>query len=237
MNKTLLSTTATALLLISTSVKADGPNIKFYGGAQAGGTFSKTNFKIDSHLNAGGLPVALIDQKLKQDTGDKFFIGGIFSGVRLLFGNFFTGFEAEANWDGMNIKTKAPIQGTGEAWRLELKRRYQLIPSIVMGWKMNEQTALYGKLGAGISKFTLAVDRGARNENVRSRTVVHFVPAIGAEYELNQNSALRLEVSGEIAGRPIKGDSEGPVNPIAVNQVSKARYSAISVKVGALFKI
>lgn len=237
MNKILLSTTATAILLLSTSLKADATNIKIYGGAQAGGTFSKTSFKINSHLNAFGLPVALIDQKLKQDTGDKFFIGGVFVGVRLLLGNFFTGVEAEANWDGMNIKTKAPIQGTGEAWKLELKRRYQVIPSISLGWKISERAALYTKFGVGISKFSLAIDRGERNGNVRSRTIVHFVPAIGAEYELYKNATLRVELSGETTGRLINGDSADPVNPAAVNQITKARYESVSVKFGVLFKI
>ena len=231
MKKTLLALT-TALTLPATMTFADGLNVQFYGGAQAGGTFARTNFKVDSHIVV--IPAALTDQKIKQDTGDKFFTGGLFAGLRFFFGNFFTGLEVESNWDGLNVKAKAPHEGTGDSWKLELKRRYQVIPSATLGWKMNEKTALYAKFGVGISKFDLTIDRGATHGKTRSSTVVHFVPALGTEYELHQNAALRFEVSGEVAGRHIKGNSYATVN---ANQTTKARYRSVSVKAGVLFKI
>lgn len=231
MKKTLLALT-TALVLPATAALADGPTIQAYAGVQAGGTFSHTDFKTNSHNNLA--PDSFRDQQIKDRTDNTFATGGVFAGLRLFFGAFFTGFEVEGNWDGMNIKANAPHKNTGVTWRIELKRRSQIIPSATIGWKCSEKTAFYAKFGAGFSKFDLNIDRGDDNTNTRSHTIVHFVPALGAEYELHKNVALRAEVSGEVAGRHIKGSSEATPD---IYQRTTARYRSVSVKAGIFVKV
>ena len=227
-NKLLALTTA--LTLPATVAFADGPNVQFYAGAQAGGTLSWTNFKMASTNNAQATPTT----NLKNDSSDSFGTAGLFAGLRFFFGEFFTGLEVESNWDGMNVQVQPRDPSLTEAWRVQLKRRSHIIPSATLGWKMNEKTALYAKFGAGFSKFDISFNRHDADSKSTRATVVHFVPALGAEYELNKNAALRFDVSGEFAGRYIKGNS---VAGAAVSQSTKGRYRAISAKFGVLVKV
>ncbi len=231
MKKTLLTLT-TALTLPATAALADGPKMQFYAGAQAGGTTSWTNFTTDSRDAAAA--AGQTDVQIKHNKNDTFGIAGVFTGLRFFFGNFFTGLEVEGNWDGMNIKVKSLHPSIGEPWRIELKRRYQFTPSATLGWKMNEKTALYAKFGAGFSKFDLSFNRHDVDSTSKTTTVVHFVPALGAEYELHENFALRADVSAEIAGRHIKGNSVVNAN---ISQATKVRYRSVSAKFGVLVKV
>ena len=231
MKKTLLALT-TALTLPATAALADGPNVQFYAGAQAGGTFSKTDFKTDFYNN--GAAAGQKNNHIKKDTDSNFGTAGIFAGLRLCFGNFFTGFEVEGNWDGMNIHVKPKDPTLDQAMRIEMNRRSQFIPSATVGWKVSDKTALYAKFGAGFSKFDINFNRGDADSTSRTTTIVHFVPALGAEYELHKNAALRFDVSGEFAGRYIKGHSTSSPD---INQTTKVRYRSISAKIGVLVKV
>ncbi len=227
MKKTLLALT-TALTLPATAVLADGPAFQLYAGAQAGGTFSHT--KVDTNSRNGANHV-----NISGHSGDSFATAGIFAGCRCFFGNWFTGFEVEGNWDGMSIKQDQLQSALNDPWKLELKRTHQLIPSATIGWKANDKTLLYAKFGAGISRFEFSEGINSQTNRTKIQNVVHFVPALGCEYELHKYAGLRLEVSGEVAGRYIKTQSITPSGTTA--QFSKAHYRSVSVKFGVLVKV
>tara|TARA_R110002095_G_scaffold28449_1_gene28338 strand:- start:605 stop:1291 length:687 start_codon:yes stop_codon:yes gene_type:complete len=228
MKKTLLALTTALTVLPALNAQADWTPPQVYLGAQAGGTFAYADF--DTYSNANNSIV-----KLSNSKGENFLTAGVFAGARYFFGDFFGGLEVAGNWDGMNMDADAFDSRAivDDFWRLQLKRRWQVIPSAVVGWKMNEKTAFYAKFGAGISEFALVEGRGQPSENVKTDTIVHFVPALGTEYEVHKNVGVRLEVSGEFFGRDIKGAS----GVGTLTQNTKVSYNGISVKLGVLLKV
>ena len=227
MKKTLLALTTALTALPALNALADSTPPQVYLGAQAGGTFSYTKFDTNAVVNGA-------TTKLSGDRGESFFGAGIFTGARYFFGNYFGGVEVEGNWDGMNMDHKMYDSRITDTWKMTLKRQWQIIPSAVIGWKMNEKTALYAKFGAGISKFRMVSEAETSIENVTTERVIHFVPALGAEYEVHENVGVRFELSGEFFGEDIKGSARATN---ALNQTSKACYNGFSAKVGILLKV
>tara|TARA_R110002095_G_scaffold189831_1_gene167513 strand:+ start:95 stop:793 length:699 start_codon:yes stop_codon:yes gene_type:complete len=232
MKKIALSSATLITLMVAPSAFADFKKPQFYGGAQAGGTFAMSSLKMDSR--SGGAPVGFVDQQIKQKRERDFFSAGVFAGFRFCLTEFFTGLEVEGNWDGMNIKFDTPHPNAGFSWRTEIKRKYQIIPSLTVGWKATEKASLYAKFGAGISKFSIKTEVGDPSQRGQNRTIIHFVPALGAEYEVHENAALRFEVSGEVFGPQIK--SENVAGP-ATFQSTKTQYHSLSAKLGVLLKV
>jgi|GEM_PF-2882166 len=232
MEKIILSSATLITLMAAPPAFADFKKPQFYGGAQAGGAFSMSSLQMDSR--SGGAPVGFVDQQIKQKRERNFLTAGIFAGFRFCLGDFRTGFELEGNWDGMNTKFDTPHQNGGFSWRTEIKRKYQLLPSLAVGWKAADKLSLYAKFGAGISKFSIKTEVGDPSQRGQNRTIIHFVPAIGTECEVHENAAVRFEVSGEVFGPDIK--SENIAGP-ATFQSTKTSYHSVSAKLGVLFKI
>jgi len=228
MKKTLLALTTALTVLPALTAQADWTPPQVYLGTHAGGTFGHGDF--DTHATIAGNTV-----KLNGSKGETFFTGGVFAGARYFFGNFFGGVEVEGNWDGMNLDVALLDSRVADFWRLNLKRSWQIVPSAVLGWKMNEKTALYAKSGAGISKFRLIEGDNQITENAKTDRIVHFVPALGAEYEVHKNVGVRLEVSGEFFGKDIKGTSSSATGNLS--QRTEVEYNSVSVKFGLLLKI
>lgn len=227
MKKTLLALTTALTVLPALTAQADWTPPEVYLGAQGGGTFAYADFDTYS-TNFTNTAV-----KLNNSKGDNFFSAGLFVGARYFFGDFFGGVEGGVNWDGLNIDVGPYDSRLADPWKLHLKRRWQVIPSAVIGWKMNEKTALYAKFGAGISKFQLVEGRNGASETSKENTIVHFVPALGAEYEVHKNVGVRFEVSGEFFGRDIKNFSQAGT----LSQNTEVCYDAVSVKLGLLLKV
>lgn len=216
-----------ALGMIATPVFADSFPLKFYIGGHGGGTFADVKFEMDSD---NGTNI----KRIVGNKGQDILTGGAFAGFLLFFNNnnMFTGFEVEGNWDDMKVKLALLDSEIGDPWNFEIKRRWQIITSVLFGSKPTEDTTFYIKLGAGISNFQFSEGIGEDSENTNTKNIVHFVPALGAEYELDKNLAIRLEVSGEIiGGHPRSNSATG-----GVSQNTKARYESVSAKLGFLVK-
>ncbi|HBN22121.1 MAG TPA: hypothetical protein DD412_02645 [Holosporales bacterium] len=227
MKKTLLALTTALTVLPALNAQADWTPPQVYLGTQAGGTFSYAEFDTAAVRNGA-------TAKLNGTRGEAFWSAGIFAGARYFFGNFFGGVEVEGNWDGMNIGHEAFDSRILDTWKMTLKRQWQIIPSAVIGWKMNEKTGLYAKFGAGISKFRLGSEGDTSIENTTTDRVVQFVPALGVEYEVHKNVGVRFEVSGEFFGEDIKGNATADAT---LFQTTKACYNGISAKLGILIKV
>lgn len=227
MKKTLLALTTALTVLPALNAQADWTPPQIYFGAQTGATFGYAKF--DTTALANGTTT-----KLSGNRGETFWSGGIFTGARYFFSNYFAGVEVEGNWDGMNLNHSKLDARIADTWKMTLKRQWQIIPSAVIGWKMNEKTALYAKFGAGVSKFRMVSEPETTVENVTVERVIHFVPALGAEYEVHENVGVRFELSGEFFGKDIKGSARASA---ILNQTTKACYDGFSAKVGILLKI
>lgn len=227
MKKTLLALTTALTVLPAINAQADWTPPQVYLGGQAGGTYSYTEFDTKAVSNNA-------TANLNGHRGESFFGAGIFTGARYFFGNYFAGVEVEGNWDGMNIGHDAFDSRILDVFSMTLKRQWQIIPSAVIGWKMNKKTAFYAKFGAGISQFKLTSEGDKSIENVTTEKVVHFVPALGVEYEVHKNVGVRFELSGEFFGKDIKGDATAAST---LSQTTNACYNGFSAKLGILLKV
>lgn len=226
MNVPILSL-ATALAISTSVAFGDGVKPEFFAGTQVGGTSVGTSYVMQSFDTTD-------TERLTSHSRDTFWIAGVFAGVRFAFDHFFTGLEVEGMWDDLNINRKIQDNDLIELgpWELHMTRRYQVIPSVILGWSVDSKAKVYAKLGAGISHFSFTEGLGSPTERTKNSTVIHFVPALGIEYEVHDHVGLRLEISSDIAGGKIKVNS-GSSN----TQSTKADYRAVSVKFGVLVKV
>lgn len=232
MIKSILTSTAlAALFTLSTASAGDMTNVQFYGGLQGGGIFSQNKFKTDS--NRGGVQGV---GKVSANPSNQAWMGGAFVGARYFMKSYFVGLEGELNFDGLKVNQPMFDRYPGNVldWKMELKRGYQGIISMTGGWKYNETVMFYAKLGVGMTQYSLREGGiGQATDKTVKTNITSFIPALGVEYDVHKNAAVRLEVAGDFFGRDIKGNSATG----NLSQSTRVRYQAGAVKLGVLAKI
>lgn len=123
---------------------------------------------------------------------------------------------------------------------VKIKRKYNIIPSFSLGYKIHNKFHVFGKMGLSLGKTRYSmrsIDEGQGIEsvlvdkNVRSYA---FVPAIGGEYGFNENWSVLLMFSYERFNKKL---SVFPASNIGTDSFStKAKENIYTQKIGLLYK-
>lgn len=189
------------------------------------------------------------------------FVSEILVGGRHLFDNgFFPGFEVAASFANHKFEndfnfvdptfTLNPLDPVGAfTFKAATKRRYSIVPSVVLGWTISNQFNLFAKLGMGITKYDTRIlndsnDGGAgTNPNFlrgsTGKTYYSFVPALGLEYSFSRHISFVASVSYEVGSKPEFTKSQmfitRPLPMLDSNKLS-TRVSIFTQKIGLLVK-
>ncbi|MBP6986179.1 MAG: outer membrane beta-barrel protein [Alphaproteobacteria bacterium] len=134
--------------------------------------------------------------------------GGLFAGYRAALGGcYVAGLELHGAFgDGKISKTQRFHAFSDTDLKITSQGRYTVTPSVLLGRNVYESFFIYGKLGVAITQFKTSAYKSAdvnaadfgkfvgRSKNIRSG----FAPALGLEYNINQNIALRTELGAVI---------------------------------------
>jgi len=185
------------------------------------------------------------------------FVSELLVGGRYLFENgFFPGFEVAASFANHKFEndfnfidpsfTLSP--GTGNfTFKAATKRRYSIVPSVVLGWTISNQFNLFAKLGLGITKYDTRILNDL-DDNITNRgflrgstgkTYYSFVPALGLEYSFSRHVSFVASVSYEVGSKPECTKSQMFVTrPLPMQDSNKVstRVSIFTQKIGLLVK-
>lgn len=189
------------------------------------------------------------------------FVSELLVGGRYLFENgFFPGFEVAASFANHKFEndfsfidptfTLNPLDPVGAfTFRAAAKRRYSIVPSIVLGWTIHKQFNLFAKLGMGITKYDTRIlndsnDQGALTNpgflrGSTGKTYYSFVPALGLEYSFSRHVSFVASVSYEVGSKPEFTKSQMFVTrPLPMQDSNKVstRVSIFTQKIGLLVK-
>lgn len=234
MKRIILGTVTAFTLLPSSGIKADSPNLQWYLGAQAGGELVGTKHTLETVTGA-------VYQKFNANKGGSFFIGGVFAGVRHYWDDFYAGIEVEGNWDNFKVALSIIDPRTNLPIFLELRRKYQIITSLLFGYKFQESWSIFTKLGLNYSKMNYAIDRDDRllpgATGIKNRNIIGFIPSIGIERDINDHASLRFDVSSEVVNQKIKLFKDlGPLLGGVATENAKVKFQSIAVKFGVFAK-
>lgn len=257
MNKLTLLTCATSVaLLASTNVSANGklpaplPAVQasssmnalstgFYGGVAGGYQNLKTKFQ-GTYNDGLGLNNSVFPFR---GTGSKSkLIGEAFAGGHRVFSNNFVLGTELAVLFGSTKTTKNFAQAVANPprFRFNGERSWALIPSVVTGYKLQDNIMAYIKWGVAVSKFKVSGVETTPGANPvfpfsRKKTMIGLAPAIGFAYGLNSHLFLRTELGAEFYGSSIKANSN--LDPATADSIrSKMEPTVYNVKVGLAYK-
>lgn len=208
----------------------------FYVGGLVGAAFGDARM---TSLTTDDATVNAVETHKKRDQ-TPFALAGVFAGVLYNFSDmFYTGLEVEGNLDEMKLKANvndSRLVGSNPDFSFSLSRKYQVIPSVIFGYKCTDSSSVYMKLGAGITGYDFTESAGVGVKNTVRTNVVNFVPAIGFSTDISKSIAMRLELSGELFGKDVVANS-GAVVANATRQDSTAKVNNVALKFGVAWKI
>ena len=230
----------------SSSMKSDTPAMAaesssasdwgFYVGGAVGAAFGDARIRTQSvaaALAPNNTPQAIFNREQ-----DIFGVVALFAGVNYQMSeDFYVGFEAEINVDSLKLRDfgdDTRLVGAQD-YVFDISRKFQAIPSLVLGYKTTATSSVYAKLGASITRFEFIEGLGQVVSNTVRSTKVHFVPAIGVHADLNENLAARLELSAEVIGSKPNSNSAAPGG--FPNQRSTAKHNVYAMKLGFIWKL
>ena len=151
------------------------------------------------------------DQRETKSVNNSAFSGEMSLGGRYLLNNgFFPGFEIAASFANDHIKRDFQFVDAdlnlapGYTLRTDLKRRYSIVPSVVLGWVVSEQFNVFAKLGVGISQYDLRLQQSTYEplpSASLSKTKYSFVPSVGLEYSFSRFVSFVASLSCDIGGK------------------------------------
>lgn len=261
---------ALSLLISSSGLQAADSSEKhfrsgFYLGAMeglsAGQAKMSESYRTDPRDSGpGGTGIAASFNATKSISRASF-VSEILVGGRHLFDNgFFPGFEVAASFANHKFEndfnfvdptfTVNPLDPVGAfTFKAATKRRYSIVPSVVLGWTLSHQFNLFAKLGMGITKYDTRIlndtnDGGAGTNpgffrGSTGKTYYSFVPALGLEYSFSRHVSFVASVSYEVGSKPEFTKSNLFVTrPLPMQDSNKVstRVSIFTQKIGLLVK-
>ncbi|MBX9696632.1 MAG: hypothetical protein K2X53_00945 [Alphaproteobacteria bacterium] len=225
-------------------------------GLSAGQAKMSESYKPDARdIPPAGLAPARFDAT--KSISRSSFVSELLVGGRYLFENgFFPGFEIAASFANhkfendfkfIDLSNTLSVAPSNEfIFKAATKRRYSIVPSVVLGWTLSNQFNLFAKLGMGITKYDTrilndlndAINPGFLRGST-GKTYYSFVPALGLEYSFSRHVSFVASVSYEVGSKPEFTNSRlFQTNPIPMTDSNKlsTRVSIFTQKIGLLVK-
>ena len=240
-------------------------NSGFYVGALLG--YNSTKYDSSENFffaNPANVPAGIANTFGTGNTGSNplnsnsssgsFTFAGLFGYRHVFENNFIVGVEVEAgkNTGSRSFVTNTPFTVasnlTGRS-STTISNKFFVKPVAVIGYKVNDRFALFGKIGANIAKFnydnTYVLSNGgaAINTNRDSRTFTRTGLVVGAaaEYALSHNVSLVADASYTHFGSSSVTLSN-PSNIANVPALAGATHTAtvkprfITARIGAIYR-
>lgn len=170
-----------------------------YGGLQLGYEQMRINYNSTYTNNIG--PVVSSSRVTSSKGG---FSGDVILGGRMVYSNcFVAGLEVAGTFTTGKNSRNQTLGGANLTYRT--KRSVSVVPSIVLGWLINDQFMLYEKTGWVTTEMNTQVTHAAVLPTQKySKKVMGVAPVLGLEFAANKLFSVRAEVGMEIFGRKSK---------------------------------